>query len=135
MGTQQILMIVLAIIVVGAAIAVGIAMFDTQARNQTRRAITAEIADIAVQAQAWFRTPKMLAGGEGSFDSNDIDSLIAYINGGRIGDIVTPTGTYTITYESDNNIRISAISLKYEITIEVIVNLDGGGDNNGIRFL
>ena len=135
MGTQQILMIVLAIIVVGAAISVGIVMFDTQARNQTRRAVTVEIADIAVEAQAWFRKPKMLGGGEGSFDSNDVDSLITYINGGRIGDIVTPTGTYTITYQSDNTIKISALSLRYEITIEVLVNLDASGANYGISFL
>jgi len=135
MGTQQILMIVLAIIVVGAAISVGIVMFDTQARNQTRRAVTVEIADIAVEAQAWFRKPKMLGGGEGSFDSNDVDSLITYINGGRIGDIVTPTGTYTITYQSNNTIKISALSLRYDITIEVLVNLDASGANYGIRFL
>ena len=38
MGTQQILMIVLSVIVVGAAVAVGIQMFDNQSRNQARAA-------------------------------------------------------------------------------------------------
>jgi len=63
MGTQQILMIILSVIVVGTAIAVGIQMFDTQLENQTRQALAAELIQQAAQAQAWYRTPVMMGGG------------------------------------------------------------------------
>jgi len=63
MGTQQILMIILSVIVVGTAIAVGIQMFDTQLDNSTRQALAAELMQQGAQAQAYFRTPRMMGGG------------------------------------------------------------------------
>ena len=63
MGTQQILMIILSVIVVGAAIAVGIQMFDTQSHNQEVTNAIAEMVYMASQAQAWWRTPVIMGGG------------------------------------------------------------------------
>jgi len=63
MGTQQILMIILSVIVVGTAIAVGIQMFDTQLENQTRNTLAAELMQQMSMAQAWYRTPVMMGGG------------------------------------------------------------------------
>jgi hypothetical protein len=64
MGTQQILMIVLSVIVVGAAVAVGIQMFDTQSENLNRQAIQMDMLQYGVLAQAWYRTSKSLGGGD-----------------------------------------------------------------------
>jgi len=63
MGTQQILMIILSVIVVGTAIAVGIQMFDTQLENQTRQALAAELMQQMSMAKAWWRTPLAMGGG------------------------------------------------------------------------
>jgi len=87
MGTQQILMIILSVIVVGTAIAVGIQMFDTQLDNQTRQALAAELIQQAAQAQAYYRTPLMMGGGgNGWMPTSTTDS--------------TPTRSDKITVES-----------------------------------
>ena len=98
MGTQQILMIVLSVIVVGAAVAVGIQMFDNQSRNQARAAITSDMLTMGINVQAYFRTPTLLGGGGGAFNATqDMARLMGFINNGNTDDlfIVTPNGTYT----------------------------------------
>jgi hypothetical protein len=82
MGTQQILMIILSVIVVGAAVAVGIGMFDTQSVNQERNAIHSELMQMAVQAQAWYRTPLMMGGGgkKAALVPEDAAIILKYIN-------------------------------------------------------
>jgi len=72
MGTQQILQIVLSVIVVGAAITIGIQMFDTQHQNMVKDAIVMDLQTMAAQAQAWYRTPRM-AGGGGNWLDRDTD--------------------------------------------------------------
>jgi len=63
MGTQQILMIVLSVIVVGAAVAVGIQMFDAQAVNSARSAIFSDFNNYGAQTLAYWRTPTTMGGG------------------------------------------------------------------------
>ena len=133
MGTQQILLVVLSLIVVGAAVSVGIIMFDTQAKNQARNALTTEGTSFAVQAQAWFMTPRVLKGGEGTFESSDLDSLLRFINNGETGYIRTPAGVYTITAESGITIRLVGISsTQSSVYVMADVNLDGSGSGRGI---
>jgi hypothetical protein len=83
MGTQQILMIVLSVIVVGAAVAVGIQMFDTQSTNQMRNAMAMDMMTAAMQAQAYWRTPIMMTGAgyakdRGAIDLNTMTKFIDY---------------------------------------------------------
>lgn len=73
MGTQQILMIVLSVIVVGAAVAVGIQMFDTQATNAQRQALAADMQNFSSQVLANWRTPKMMGGaGQDAFNEDNL---------------------------------------------------------------
>ena len=97
MGTQQILMIVLSVIVVGAAVAVGIQMFDTQSNNQTRNAIALDLSQHAVQAQAWYRTPIGMGGGgyQAPTTANDVAFFVNQTASGGIFE--NPNGTYTFT--------------------------------------
>ncbi|MCL1827071.1 MAG: hypothetical protein FWG20_03420 [Candidatus Cloacimonetes bacterium] len=99
MGTQQILMIVLSVIVVGAAVAVGIQMFDNQSKNQTKAAVTADLIQFGVAAQAYWRTPSLMGGANNEFNpSTDLAQMMSFINGGvPASDISTPNGTYTFT--------------------------------------
>jgi len=97
MGTQQILMIVLSVIVVGAAVAVGIQMFDTQSNNQARNAIALDLSQHAVQAQAWYRTPKGMGGG-GYEPPSAINDVAKFVNQTAVGGIFeNPNGTFTFT--------------------------------------
>ncbi len=72
MGTQQLLLIVLGIIVVGTGVAVGIGIFGSNAEQAQRDAITEHCLLIASAAQGYYGKPAMLGGGENSFDSIEI---------------------------------------------------------------
>ncbi|MCK4357539.1 MAG: hypothetical protein KAW92_02110 [Candidatus Cloacimonetes bacterium] len=63
MGTQQVLLIVLAVIIVGVAVAVGITMFSTQSSSSNREALKADLMNIAAESLSWYKTPAGMAGG------------------------------------------------------------------------
>lgn len=96
MGTQQILLIVLSVIIVGAAIAVGITMFTTQAVSSARQAVLMDMNNFAAQAMQYYRTPASLGGaGYSVFAAED---LAKFIDATATGTTVsTPNGSYTIT--------------------------------------
>ncbi len=79
MGTQQILLIVLSVIIVGAAIAVGIQMFNNQAYSSNRSAIAAEAQLYATQVVQFYKTPvsqgglgaKLVIAAEDGVDARD----------------------------------------------------------------
>jgi hypothetical protein len=144
MGTQQILMIILSVIVVGAAIAVGIQMFDTQSDNQALQACVVELMQQGAQAQAWFRTPVMMGGGgngrekgaSGAWTTVDLTEprlaqLIRFVD--RNANTTTMTITnihgdfeYAIDDAEANIITITAESaVKADITPQATVDLTG----------
>jgi Tfp pilus assembly protein PilE len=67
MGQQQLLLIVLGIIIVGIAIAVGVNMFQSSAVDTNRQAMISDLANLAAKAQRYFRTPTELGGGAQNF--------------------------------------------------------------------
>jgi Tfp pilus assembly protein PilE len=111
MGQQQLLLIILGVIVVGIAVAVGITMFNDSAVSSNRDAVTSDLVNFASRAQQFYRRPKALAGGGGSFVGiNTMQSLTktattSYTNGNGIYTIsaagsattvqITGTGTET----------------------------------------
>ena len=69
MGQQQLLLIVLGVIIVGIAIAVGVTMFKSSAIDSNRQAVISDLVNFASKAQRYYRTPTELGGGSQSFDS------------------------------------------------------------------
>jgi hypothetical protein len=67
MGQQQLLLIILGVIVVGIAVAVGITMFTDSAVSANRDAVTNDLVNLAARAQQFYRRPTALGGGGGSF--------------------------------------------------------------------
>ena len=63
MGTQQVLLIVLSVIIIGVAVAVGITMFGSQSASSNREALKADMINFAAQAIAFYKTPAGMAGG------------------------------------------------------------------------
>ena len=63
MGTQQVLLIVLGVIIVGVAVAVGITMFITQSASSNREALKADLMNYATQTLSWYKAPTSMAGG------------------------------------------------------------------------
>lgn len=68
MGQQQLLLIILGVIVVSIAVAVGITMFADSAASSNRDAVTGDLQNLAQRAQQFYRRPTFLGGGGNSFD-------------------------------------------------------------------
>jgi len=67
MGQQQLLLIVLGVIIVGIAIAVGINMFTSNAISSNRDAVTNDLNNLAAKLQQYYVKPVELGGGAHSF--------------------------------------------------------------------
>ena len=67
MGQQQLLLIILGVIIVGIAVAVGITMFQDNAVDQNRSAVIADLTTLAAKAQQYYAKPVTLGGGGNSF--------------------------------------------------------------------
>jgi type II secretory pathway pseudopilin PulG len=73
MGQQQLLLIILGVIIVGIAVAVGINMFTASAAAANRDAVASDLQNLAAMAQQHYRRPTALGGGNQSFDGSGID--------------------------------------------------------------
>ncbi len=67
MGQQQLLLIILGVIIVGIAVAVGITMFQDSAVSANRDAVTNDLVNLGARSQQYFRRPVSLGGGGNSF--------------------------------------------------------------------
>jgi hypothetical protein len=67
MGQQQLLLIILGIIIVATAIAVGLQQFMIGSETANREAIVNDIANIVGNAQSYYSRPNQMGGGSGSF--------------------------------------------------------------------
>ncbi|MBP7310044.1 MAG: hypothetical protein KA984_02000 [Candidatus Cloacimonetes bacterium] len=112
MGTQQILLIVLSVIIVGVAIAVGISMFNNQAYNSNKTAIASDAQSFAAQVVQYYKTPVSQGGGSGTLPT--ADAAGAGILGNFIGWGGTTTtnenGTYTVAITTDGASGVATIT-------------------------
>jgi Tfp pilus assembly protein PilE len=94
MGQQQLLLIILGVIVVGIAVAVGITMFTDNAISANRDAVTNDLVNLAARAQQFYRRPTALGGG-----GNNFTGLTADAAGLRklTNRATNANGTYSIT--------------------------------------
>ncbi len=63
MGQQQLLLIILGVIIVGLAIAVGITMFRDNAVSTNRDAIANDLMHLAAKARHFYKRPTSMGGG------------------------------------------------------------------------
>ena len=107
----------------------------SQLDNRTINAISSQIAEFAVDAQGWFRAPRMLGGGGNSFGENDLTSIMRYINQGNHSTTITiPSGQYVFARGTGTQIVITGTSPQRIGSIRGIVNLDGSGADQGITI-
>jgi len=67
MGQQQLLLIILGVIIVGIAIAVGLSLFTSQSIQSNKDAIINDINNLAASAYQYRIRPASMGGGAGSF--------------------------------------------------------------------
>ena len=75
MGQQQLLLIVLAVIIIGIAVAVGINMFSATAASSYLDAVISDLFTLAGHAQQYYHKPISMGGGGDSFAGITIQDL------------------------------------------------------------
>lgn len=139
MGLQQILMILLSVIVIGAAISISVLMFDRQANSQHRQLIASELQHYAVAAQGFWRTIRMTGGGGGQLTDNDAPRIAKYIDSkANENEIRTNNGIYTVKVidATKGNIEITGKSISYpDIKLKAKINLAGEPFSEGLESI
>ena len=77
MGQQQLLLIILGVIIIGIAVVVGINYFTSSSGKANREAIIADLTDIAIMAQKYYREPIKLGGGGNTFTGWTVPANLA----------------------------------------------------------
>lgn len=70
MGQQQLLLIILGVIIIGVAVAVGISVFTASATAANRDAVSSDITNLSSMAQQHYRRTTNMGGGARSFDGS-----------------------------------------------------------------
>jgi len=94
MGQQQLLLLVLGVIIVGIAVAVGINMFTGASVDANRTALSSDCTHLASKAQQHYKMPITMGGGGNDF------------NGFALGpmDQTNPNGTFTVAATAPANL-------------------------------
>jgi len=106
MGQQQLLLIILGVIVVGIAVAVGITMFNDSAVSANRDAVTNDLVNLASRAQQYYRRPTALGGGGGSFANLTAGSGMRLLTKTSGTSMMNGNGTYTISSTAPTQITL-----------------------------
>ena len=103
MGQQQLLLIILGVIIVGIAVAVGITMFQDNAESANRDAVTNDLVQLAAKAQQFYRKPASLGGGSNTFTGLTMASLVssAFSN--------NDNGQYSVTANAGTSISFQGV--------------------------
>ena len=99
MGQQQLLLIILGVIIVGIAIAVGLSLFSAQSIESNKDAMVNDINNINAHAYQYFIRPVSMGGGGGSFTGYKIPTKMSS-NDNATYSCGTPAGT---TIQVDGN--------------------------------
>ena len=89
MGSQQLLLIAVGLVIIGIMIAVGITMFHDQAASTNRDEVANDLAHYAAVARAYYRRPSVYGGGNYSFHGLTMLKITSKP--------VNDNGTYTLT--------------------------------------
>ena len=114
MGQQQLLLIILGVIIVGIAIAVGISQFGAHSTQANKDGVTSSLVNVAANAYQFRIRPTTMGGGGGDYTNYAIPSQMASADNGtytkgavdRTHIVLTGTssinGTWTATCTTDS---------------------------------
>lgn len=115
MGQQQLLMIVLAIIIVGIAIAISVQLFRSNAIEAKRDVLIEETSSLAAMAIQYFKKPSEMGGGGKSFIGWTIPhQMIQTVNGNFMTSTISPNqvviiGTGSEVVTGNDSIKVRTI--------------------------
>ena len=116
MGQQQLLLIVLAVIIVGIALVVGIQMFNATAAQANLDAIINDLVSFAAHAQSYYVKPVATGGGGGSFKNITIQDITTVTT--------NENGRYSVNSKNKRKVVLRGIGV-----------YDGDDDNKKVRVL
>ena len=115
MGQQQLLLIILGVIIVGIAIAVGLSLFSAQSVQSNRDAIINDLNNLAAQAYQFRIRPASMGGGQGDYTTFTLPTKMK----------TNENGTYTAA-PTTNTIVFTAVSAQNASnSIKVTIDSDG----------
>ncbi len=100
MGQQQLLLIILGVIIVGIAIAVGVAQFGAQSTQSNKDGVTSSLINIASNAYQYKIRPATMGGGGNAYTNFTIPSKM----------VTDDNGTYALGTVSSNSIQLKGTS-------------------------
>ena len=129
MGQQQLLLIILGVIIVGIAIAVGLSLFSAQSIQSNRDAIINDLNNLADQAYQHRIRPASMGGGNGAYNTS---------TGGTAFTIPSKmssneNATYVPTIDDADNVTIVATSAQ-DASNTVTATIDSNGKLGGWAY-
>lgn len=114
MGQQQLLLIILGVIIVGIAIAVGLSLFSAQSVQSNRDAIINDMNNLAAQAYQYRIRPSSMGGGQGAYTGFAIPGKMS----------ANENGTYveTVTAQTVTIVATSASNALNKVTVTIDAN-------------
>ena len=125
MGQQQLLLIILGVIIVGIAIAVGLSLFSAQSVQANKDAITNDLNNLAANAYQYRIRPSSMGGGSNSYTGYSIPSKLR----------TNENASYTIVSNSGNGIVLMGTSIQNPgNTGSVKIGTDGRSVSGGWSY-
>ena len=110
MGTQQILLIVLSVIIVGVAVSVGINMFSMQAFNSNQQALAAELMNYSTLVLQYWKTPASMGGAGQVIGNVTVASVANYIGfSGANSSTTSDNGEFRVISLAGNVLTLKAL--------------------------
>ncbi|HTK82280.1 MAG TPA: hypothetical protein VL633_08320 [Bacteroidota bacterium] len=103
MGQQQLLLIILGVIIVGIAIAVGISMFSSSSVQANKDALVNDLNNLAADAYQYKIRPSTMGGGAGSYAAYNVPTKLAS----------NDNGSFTASSASATQVTLKGNSTSY----------------------
>jgi type II secretory pathway pseudopilin PulG len=126
MGQQQLLLIILGVIIVGVAIAVGISMFSGQSIQSNKDAILSDLNNLGADAYQWKIRPSSMGGGNGVYDGSANGGTPYAVKATGPWGTSNPNATYAITAQAAASITFTGTS-KTVTGSTVAITFDANG--------
>jgi hypothetical protein len=122
MGQQQLLLIILGVIVVGIAIAVGISMFSSGSVQSNKDAIINDMNNLAANAYQHRIRPSSMGGGAGAYDNSKGGNT--WVVPAKLD--TTENGFYIATVGGPDAVTLTATSASYTTsTVTATIDING----------
>jgi len=108
LGTHQIMLVILSVVLVAVATALGIFIFQNQSQNTNRQLMVNDLNFLGTEALRFWRTPPSLGGGAPTITSADQAQLEFYLH--WAGDTNrTASGIYSVQANDDGTIIVTGV--------------------------